>query len=104
MTNERRAELLVMMEHCILNDGFCDECIHEPKSSGECKGHFKEFFEMVKEDIRERERMKADLAVACTQNNPCLVCSHYRPEREGLEKCELNNWVCKWEWRGEKHG
>lgn len=46
--------------------------------------------------------LEADLSLACTSNNPCLVCGHFRPERDGLQKCELNEWICNWEWRGEQ--
>jgi len=48
------------------------------------------------------EALHADLITACTSGNPCLVCSHYKPERNGLEKCELNGWVCSWEWKGKQ--
>lgn len=51
--------------------------------------------------MTEREQaLFCDLHITCTENNPCLVCGHYKPERQGMEKCELNGWKCAWEWRG----
>ena len=51
--------------------------------------------------MTEKEQaLFCDLHIACTENNPCLVCGHFRPDQNGLQKCELNEWVCKWEWRG----
>ena len=49
---------------------------------------------------RERDAAVEDLTLACTSGNPCLVCGHYRPDMQGMQKCELNEWVCKWTWRG----
>lgn len=52
--------------------------------------------------MTEREKaLEADLALVCNTLNPCLVCGHYRPEREDYEKCELKEWTCSWIWRGE---
>lgn len=52
--------------------------------------------------MTEREKaLEADLTLACVENNPCLVCGHFRPDQNGFQKCELNEWVCKWEWRGK---
>ena len=48
---------------------------------------------------RTEQALEADLALACTSNNPCLVCGHYRPEMEKA-KCDLMGWTCAWEWRG----
>ena len=54
--------------------------------------------------VTDREKdLEADLAIACKSNNPCLVCGHYRPDQNGYQKCELNEWVCKWEWRGAQY-
>ena len=104
MTNERRAELLVVMEHCVLNGEFCDDCPNNHEDYGGCRKTPEEFFEMVKNTLAQRDALLADLKLVCTKNNPCLVCGHFRPEREDYEKCELKEWVCEWEWRGEKHG
>lgn len=53
--------------------------------------------------MTEREKaLEADLALVCNIPNPCLVCGHYRPDREDYEKCELKEWTCNWVWRGEK--
>lgn len=46
------------------------------------------------------DALETDLTLACTSGNPCLVCGHYRPDMQGMQKCELNEWVCKWTWRG----
>ena len=44
--------------------------------------------------------LEKDLTLACTSNNPCLVCGHYKPNLK--EKCELLGWHCEWVWRGEQ--
>ena len=54
--------------------------------------------------MTEREKaLEEDLTLVCTEINPCLVCGHYKPECQGMEKCELNGWKCAWEWRGVQH-
>ena len=105
MMSEREAELLVMMEHCILNDGFCDTCINKRKDSGVCRKEHEEFFQMVKNSIAKRERLQADMNIVCGGKfvDVCCICGHYSPEHPG-EKCELKGLDCRWVWRGEHHG
>lgn len=57
-------------------------------------------FDTLKALIDIIKSHEEDLNLVCRTINPCLVCGHYKPERQGMEKCELNGWKCAWEWRG----
>ena len=101
---EQEERIIKVAKHCLLNDGICSECPDRKESAIECGRMTDEFFCFAENAIAQRDALLADLKLVCTQNNPCLVCSHYCPERNGMQKCELNDWVCNWGWRGEHHG
>lgn len=58
-------------------------------------------FDTLKTLIDIIKSQEEDLSLVCRTINPCLVCGHYRPEREDYEKCELKEWTCNWIWRGK---
>ena len=98
--DERLEHLLGIMERCVLNAEFCDGCPCLSESYDTCRQTQDEFFSRIHGLIHEHHALKADMQAACEGNNPCMVCGHFKPERYGHEKCELNGWHCSWEWKG----
>ena len=97
-------EILDIVERCNTGELFCNECELGDKLHADCIELRDKAFEIAKKAFAQRDAMFADLKLVCTKNNPCLVCVHFCPEREDYENCERTDWICEWEWRGEKHG
>ena len=99
---EQEKRIVSIMEHCVLNADFCDTCENNSEDYQGCRRTHEMFFEMIKNGLAERNALLADLHAVCAGKfvDICCICGHYRPERQGEQKCELNGLICSWVWRG----
>lgn len=99
---EQETRTVSIMEHCVLNADFCDTCENNSEDYQGCRRTHEMFFEMIKNGLTERDALLADLHAVCAGKfvDICSICGHYRPERQGEQKCELNGLICSWVWRG----
>ena len=104
--NEQEARTMRIMEHCVLNAEFCDGCENRDSNYDGCCETHELFFKMAKDAFAMRDALLTDLNLACGGKfvDICCVCGHYRPDREGELKCELNGLICSWVWRGIREG
>ena len=102
---EQETRAMRIMEKCVSDAEFCDECELGEAEYEVCAKAHKDFFATVKETIAQRDALLTDLNLACGGKfvDVCCICGHYTPENPG-EKCELKGLDCRWEWRGLQHG
>lgn len=101
---ENEARTIRVMEHCILNEEFCDNCENRAQDYSGCRKTNEGFIEMTKGAISMRDALLADLHAVCAGKfvDICCICGHYQPQHP-TDKCELRGLVCKWAWRGIQH-
>lgn len=102
---EQETRAMRIMEKCVSDAEFCDECELGEAEYEICVKMHKDFFVAVKETIAQRDALLTDLNLACGGKfvDVCCICGHYTLENPG-EKCELKGLDCRWEWRGLQHG
>lgn len=98
--NEKR--IIGIMEHCVLNADFCDDCENNKEDYVGCRKTHEDFFVTIKDALAQRNALLADLHAVCAGKfvDICCICGHYQPDKEGELKCELNGLICSWVWRG----
>lgn len=101
---EHETSMINIMEHCVLNAGFCDERSNNSEDYKGCRKTHEHFFDMIKDAFAQRDALLADLYLACGGKfvDICCICGHYTPEHPG-ERCELKGLDCRWTWRGVQY-
>ena len=102
---EQEKRIVGIMEHCVLNAEFCDQCNNNAEDYPGCRKTHEEFFKIIKDAFAQRDALLTDLSLACGGKfvDVCCICGHYTPDNPG-ERCELKGLDCRWEWRGTRHG
>ena len=105
MTDQEKHSIK-LTEQCFLHFEFCADCELCGEDYETCQKSHREFFEMVKASIAERDALRADIDAVCAGKfvDICCICGRYTPDHPS-EKCELKGLTCKWVWRGvQKEG
>jgi len=97
---EHERRLMSLFKFCECENSVCDVCPNVEQGVMKCADINEAVLKAMSDAIEERDALKSDIEYACAKNNTCLICGHFGMDAENKPRCELNNWVCAWTWRG----